>query len=173
LKCQNVLGVFTTMTIRRVYVGSLGPHLYRDDDPIGDPDEHFPGETQYALASDGDILIDDIYADDIYADIVTINLLKTKGLAVGITTVNGDYVISGGTDAIILVDTDDGVITITLPSLVAIPGRIFWIKNIGSKKNIVKVDGYEEELVEGLVVQNLHDGDTGAIAAGPSQWRFI
>lgn len=161
------------MAIRRVYVGSLGPHLYRDDDPIGDPDGHFAGELQYALATDGDILVDDIFADDIFADVVTINLLKTKGIAVGITTVNGDYVISGNEDAIILVDTNDGVIKITLPLLSAIPGRIFWIKNIGSKKHVVEVDGFGSELVEGLAVQKLHDGDTGAIAAGPTQWWFI
>ena len=43
------------MAIKKVYVGSLGPYLYDDTDPVNDPDGDFAGETQEAIKTDGNI----------------------------------------------------------------------------------------------------------------------
>jgi hypothetical protein len=45
------------MAIKRIYFGSLGPHLYNDTETIDDADGLFPGATRDALTTDGDISV--------------------------------------------------------------------------------------------------------------------
>ena len=45
------------MSVKRIYFGSLGPHLYEDTDTIDDADGIFPGATRDALVTDGDVNI--------------------------------------------------------------------------------------------------------------------
>ena len=46
------------MALKKVYVGSFGPHLYDDADDIGDPDGDFSGETQQGFRTDGGGIFD-------------------------------------------------------------------------------------------------------------------
>lgn len=46
------------MAIKRVYIGSIGPHLYDDTILVNDPDGLFPGQTDNAITTDGDFSID-------------------------------------------------------------------------------------------------------------------
>lgn len=43
------------MAIRKVYIGSIGPFLYDDAEPINDPDGDFLGENYHGLITDGAI----------------------------------------------------------------------------------------------------------------------
>ena len=43
------------MTVKKFYLGSLGPFLYDDTDDIDDPDGDFSGETQKGFITDGSI----------------------------------------------------------------------------------------------------------------------
>ena len=46
------------MALKKVYVGSLGPHLYDDAELVNDSDGLFPGETLKAVLSNGDYSIE-------------------------------------------------------------------------------------------------------------------
>ena len=45
------------MTEKKIYIGSVGPFLYNDDNLISDPDGDFSGEYHQGLATDGNALI--------------------------------------------------------------------------------------------------------------------
>jgi len=46
------------MTIQKVYVGSVGPFLYDDTDPINDADGDFASEDCNAISSNGQLLVE-------------------------------------------------------------------------------------------------------------------
>jgi len=41
------------MTLRKFYLGTVGPLLYDDEDPVNDPDGDFAGEGYVAVRTDG------------------------------------------------------------------------------------------------------------------------
>lgn len=51
------------MTERKIYIGSVGPFLFDDTDPIDDADGDFPGEVMRGMATDADILAANIDQD--------------------------------------------------------------------------------------------------------------
>lgn len=68
------------MATKKVYIGSVGPFLFDDTNLIDDPDGDFPGETQKALVTDGEVLglgavsVTELYIYDLDGD----NLLQFK-----------------------------------------------------------------------------------------------
>jgi len=154
------------VAIRKVYIGSLGPIIYDDTEPIGhlgygadelDPD--FVGIPRAAIVTDGDI----------YGNIGTV-----AGLTVAISTVTGDYTLDISSDAVLLVDAVGGEITITLPTAVGIEGRIFWVKKIDSSRNKVVLDGYGSETIEDELTQELlWKGDSPMMISDNAEWWFI
>jgi len=50
------------MAIRKVYIGSIGPFLYDDSNPIDDPD--FPAENYKGLVTDGHLYVKETPTDD-------------------------------------------------------------------------------------------------------------
>lgn len=52
------------MATKRVYVGSLGPHLYDDTDLATDPDDTFAGYTREGIMLDGQIILLEDPTDD-------------------------------------------------------------------------------------------------------------
>ena len=47
------------MALQKIYIGSVGPFLYEDTDPINDVDSDFAGEDRNALTTGGQLLIED------------------------------------------------------------------------------------------------------------------
>ena len=52
------------MAIKKVYIGSVGPFLYDDTEPINDPDGDFAGQSQQAVATDGQLIVQTAASDD-------------------------------------------------------------------------------------------------------------
>jgi|LGOV01.1.fsa_nt_gb hypothetical protein len=46
------------MALRKLYIGSVGPFLYDDADPIDDPDGDFAGEDYKGLVTNGQMLVE-------------------------------------------------------------------------------------------------------------------
>ena len=69
------------MTERKIYIGSVGPFLYDDADPIDDQDGDFSGENYHGLLSDGNV-----FAANIDQDLST--GASPTFVAINITTVN-------------------------------------------------------------------------------------
>ena len=46
------------MALQKIYIGSVGPFLYEDTDPINDVDSDFAGEDRNALTTGGQLLIE-------------------------------------------------------------------------------------------------------------------
>lgn len=46
-------GQYLIVALRKIYIGSVGPFLFDDTDPIADADGDFPLETYKGLATDG------------------------------------------------------------------------------------------------------------------------
>jgi hypothetical protein len=47
------------MALQKIYIGSVGPFLYEDTDPINDVDGDFVGEDCNALATGGQLLVEE------------------------------------------------------------------------------------------------------------------
>ena len=85
------------MTVKKYYIGGMGPYLYDDTDPIDDVDGDFAGETQHGLITDGPIAsthiateddefvrkadISDALGGDVEFDSVTLDFLSLTGLS--------------------------------------------------------------------------------------------
>jgi len=52
------------LTIKKVFIGSLGPHLYDDTDPIDEYEGDFSGENRQSLVTDGQMLIEEAPDED-------------------------------------------------------------------------------------------------------------
>ena len=52
------------MALKKVYLGSVGPFVYDDANPVNDPDGDFPGEDHKAITTNGQILVDQAPAAD-------------------------------------------------------------------------------------------------------------
>ena len=75
------------------------------------------------------------------------------------------------THRVVYADTDSIAITITLPALVGVQGRMYEIKNIGTSGNIVTIDGNGAETVEGDLTFALSDGEALTVRADTADWR--
>ena len=75
------------MTVKKVYFGSLGPFFYDDTDSVIDVDGDFPGETQHALLSNGDMIL----------GVVSLTFTNT-GLHIQDTNASHDLIIKPGSD---------------------------------------------------------------------------
>lgn len=74
-------------------------------------------------------------------------------------TVLGSFALSPGTitssgainesQNIILADSTSGVVTLTLPSAVGNPGRMYFIKRISATKNLVKIATVSAQTIDG------------------------
>ena len=47
------------MALRKVYIGSVGPFLYDDTDPIDDADGDFAGEDSRGLITNGQLIVEE------------------------------------------------------------------------------------------------------------------
>ncbi len=141
------------MTLRKIYIGSVGALLFDDEDLINDADEDWDGEYQRALTTDSDI--------------------KVTGLAIAVTSITEDYTVLA-TDAIILADATAGNITVTLPTAVGIAGRVYIIKKTDTTSNKVIIEGNGVETINLELNQGLaFEGDAPQLASDNANWHFV
>lgn len=51
------------MAEKKLYIGTVGPFLYNDADPIDDDDGDFVGETHRGLVTDGQLIVEESPTD--------------------------------------------------------------------------------------------------------------
>jgi len=141
------------VTQRKLYLGSVGPYLFQDDDLIDDPDDDWDGEYQRGITTDSDI--------------------KAAGMIVSVTSITADYTVLA-TDAIILADATAGQITVTLPTAVGIEGRVYMIKKTDSSSYKVIIEGNGTETINNELSQELlFEGDAPQMASDNANWHFV
>lgn len=52
------------MVVKRYYVGGMGPYLYDNSIDLLDPEGEFPGDTQHALVTDGQLIVEELPTQD-------------------------------------------------------------------------------------------------------------
>jgi len=67
------------MAEKKVYIGSIGPFIYDDDDLIDDEDGDFSGEYQKALATTGDQIVE---GESVQGDQNVTGVYKVDGVQV-------------------------------------------------------------------------------------------
>ena len=141
------------MTVRKLYLGSVGAYLFDDEDLINDPDDDWSGEYQRALTTDSEISV--------------------AGLIISVTSITADYTVLV-TDAIILADATAGRITVTLLTAVGIAGRVYMIKKTDTSVNKVIIEGYGTETINDELNQELaFEGDAPQLFSDGANWHFI
>jgi len=141
------------MTVRKIYIGSVGPFLFDDEDLINDPDDEWDGEYQRGITTDAPI--------------------SAPGVVSPPTSIVADYTVLE-TDGFILADATSGKITVTLPTAVGIAGRNYEIKKTDVSVNKVILEGYGDETINLETYQELcFEGDAAHLASDGSNWHFI
>lgn len=87
------------MATQKIYIGSVGPFLYDDTDPINDVDGDFAGEDRCALITSGQLLIEGVPTNPNHivrfqdlASMLTPTFVDiTAGRALNTVYQNGDY----------------------------------------------------------------------------------
>lgn len=87
------------------------------------------------------------------------------------TSVTTDYTINPLTDAMVIVDGNETIITISLPNCSDLSGFNFYIKNAGSV--IVKIAPSSGELIEGQSIISLNPNDSYHVACTSNGWLII
>ena len=141
------------MTVRKLYLGSVGPYLFQDDNLIDDPDDDWDGEYRRGLTTDSEI--------------------KAAVMIVTVTSITADYTVLA-TDAIILADATAGQITVTLPTAVGIAGRVYMIKKTDTTSYKVIIEGNGTETINDEYNQELcFEGDAPQLFSDGANWHFV
>ena len=141
------------MTLRKVYLASVGAYLFDDEDLINDIDGDWDGEYQRALTTDAEISV--------------------AGLIIPVTSITADYTVLV-TDAIILADATAGNVTVTLPTAIGIAGRIYIIKKIDTTVFKVIIEGNGTETINLELNQELcFEGDAPQLVSDGANWHFV
>lgn len=91
---------------------------------------------------------------------------------VGITSVSADY--SAAAERVILVDATGGPITVTLPALLGMDGRLYSVKKTDASANAVTVDGNSSDTIDGAATSSLASQyDSITVVAGPTEWNIL
>ena len=97
------------MTLKKYYIGGMGPYLFDDDDFIDDADGDFAGETRKGFITDGEIKssgssFENLTASRMLSADANKKLVSIDDLTAWIT---------GTIDQIIVTDNGDGTITLS------------------------------------------------------------
>ncbi len=104
------------------------------------------------------------------------SIVGASASAVGraVTTVSSNTTLSADSSPrIILVDTDSGAVTVTLPS--AATAQEITFKNIGTSGNLATLDGNGAQTIDGLTTVDLADGDSVTLASvtATTEWQSV
>jgi len=134
------------MAIHKYYVGSLGPYLYDDNDPVNDPDGDFTGEKFKSFLSTGQLKIQAPPTGEgelvRYQDILGGGFYPVVSKIADYSPLISDYYI--------LCDCTAGDITINMPDSVGHVGNEWVITKIDSSVNKVIIDPFGSELINGF-----------------------
>jgi len=141
------------VTVKKLYLGSVGPYLFDDAYLIDDPDDDWDGEYQRGITTDSEI--------------------KAAGLIISVTSITADYTVLD-TDAIILANATAGQITVTLPTAVGIEGRVYMIKKTDTSSYKVIIEGNGTETINDEYNQELlFEGDAPQLFSDGANWHFV
>lgn len=105
---------------------------------------------------------------------VTLSNLKNFVTAyVGVVSKTTSYVATSS-DTVILCDATSGNITITLPAVSGLSGKVFYIKKINSNANSVTIDGNSSETIDGDLTQIITvQYDSVTIVCNGTAWYVV
>lgn len=104
--------------------------------------------------SDGVMAVNDGVTATSYRDLKLRNLIGTGNLATGIVSKTANYTATAN-DGTIEVDASGGAVTITLPAVSGLGGRIYVVKKTDSSGNAVTVDANASETMDGATTVSL------------------
>jgi hypothetical protein len=89
------------------------------------------------------------------------------------TTVTGATTL--GAHHVCLVDTDTAGagVTVTLPAVSGLTGRVYYVKNTGTSGHDVTLDGDGAETVDGDATQTITDGECLLVVCDGTEWWVI
>jgi len=144
------------MAVRKMFLGSLGPFYYDDTDLPNDPDGDFGGQTQSAVLSNGQIVIQQapVQSEEVARkqeiDIVTLpaiavtdlddpsaELASISGLQIGVLLVAYES-IANAADPFTLYCWDANIDSANTPYIVTGADSGFWVAVAGKYNNLFK-----------------------------------
>lgn len=163
------------MTEKKLYIGSVGPYLFEDDELINDLDEDgnptgdFDGQLRHSFVSNRQALITEVPSDDNhlarYID------LLSGWLNINIVHIVADYIVLAS-DCILLVDCSYQNITIYLPA--GITKKPYEIVRVDNSENKLTVIPNGIENINNEDKQILYtEGDAMKIISDGSDWYII
>lgn len=99
--------------------------------------------------------------------------VDASGGPISVSTKSGNYTVQAG-DNFILVNAAAGAITISLPTASSVTGRIFYIKKIDATTNIVTIQAFGSQLIDGtnLITTNVQYSAFSLLSDGTQFWVF-
>jgi hypothetical protein len=149
------------MAIKRVYIGSLGPFIWDDTDPVNDPDGLFPGETQKALVTDSMI-----FSGIFIVGIVRFNTVENLTIAAGVAT-------GTGAAGRVNIDTQGGAVSDDLDSLVGYQDGDLVVIRCTSAARVVTVKNNSNFLIGSDFILNSTRDVLLVLNIGTDQWIQI
>lgn len=147
------------MARRRVYIGSLGAHLYDDEVLVESSSGLFEGETYKAILTDGEI-----DAGEGSFTVIIHGLVEADP---------GTYTI--GDSTFIVVDASLGSHSLYLPQAALEDGRVIVInrKDVNFDADVIVYPNSSEPsaLIDDEVSQKLYPGDSMALFSHSGNWR--
>jgi hypothetical protein len=110
------------MTIRYYYIGGTGPYFIDDTINLLDPDNNFPGETQHAIVTDGQLIVEETPSEDY-------NVARLIDILENITET---FTATGTINKNTRVAIASGTFDLFLPTLANGDKRIYEVKNYGT-----------------------------------------
>ena len=99
--------------------------------------------------------------------VVTVSSVSIDGLTLGASTQTGNYTLTADDDIILA----NGTITITLPNVSVLTGKMYHIKNIGT--GLVTIDGDGQTIDGDSSIYIFRQYDSVSIMCDGSNWYMI
>lgn len=85
-----------------------------------------------------------------------------SGTLLAVTTKTANYTITSS-DNVVYADSTSGAFTLTLPTAASVEGQPFYIHKTNSGTNVVTIDGYDSETIEGASALTVAGQNEGAL----------
>lgn len=157
------------MAEKKIYIGSVGPYLFEDDELIEDTDGAFSGELRRAFVTDHQIYVGGAPSGPY--DVSRYTDLLSGWLSINTTHITDDYTVLAA-DQVLLVDCSSWNIVITL--LAGVVKKSYEIVRIDNSEFLLTVRSDGTETINGEIEQILYaESDAMKIISNGSNWYIL
>ena len=158
------------MTIRKLYIGSVGPFIYDDTDLVNDYDGDFSGEYRQGFLTDG--YVKTTATPNSTGEVLRFDEIGT--LVVGTERVVESFTATGTIDEDTNIVLADGTFILFLPTLADGEDRVYDVKNVGTGIITLKPNSAEATVeIEGELSQPMYPGDCFTVTSDGTDWWVI